>query len=979
MKKSAFGVLTALTLALTLVPTTFAAQPQATGRVDKGDYNSYVVIMKSDPLAVTHGDNVNSANAKARGQALKASHNKTVKDAGLSTTRITNDYTVALNGFSANVTHAQAEKLAADKDVLFVLPDLLRQPMTDESGDFLGLTGSGGAYQQGLKGDGVVVGIIDTGIWPEHPSFADNGLPAPTGVASGIPCEFGNTGTANIAAGPNGPPTAVPHNNPNDAPFTCNDKLVGARQMLASYRTFIGADPDEFDSARDDAGHGTHTASTAAGNAGVQAVIQGVPVGDGTISGIAPNAHIIAYKGLGNGGGFTSDLAAAINQAVADGVDVINYSIGGGGGTLGADDIAFLFANDAGVFVASSAGNNGPNAGTIGSPGDDPWLVGVGASTQTRFFQGTVELGNGATYTGSSLTDGVGTSPLVDSATLGNQFCNPAVAFSASVAGKIVLCERGGGIGRIAKGQKVFASGGVGMIMFEQSDNGSLFTDTHWLPTVQIDNTPGLAIKAYIAANPGTATAKLRNTRTLSTWPIAPSMTEFSSRGPANFPDLIKPDVTAPGLQILAGYSPFPDAIDVPGQQFAAIAGTSMSSPHVAGLLALMKQYHPDWSPSAAKSALMTTAHQNVLDNNRTSAADPFDMGAGHVNMGRPNHKGTAFQPGLVYDTDLVGYIAWICGARPANVNPATCASLAGAGISLDPSDLNIASIAVSDVPGQQVVKRTITSVAQENGWRTYNASVVAPAGYSVSVSPSTVKLKSGQSADVLITITNNSAAIGAWQFGSLTWNDTQGHYSVRSPIAVKGSLINVPAEVSGSYQVQFGYTGPFSATARGLVPAQTFTDAVNTGDFICHNVVVPAGTTYARFQTFDANTTPSATTDIDLYVFRLPAGTQVGASGGGTTEEVVNLVNPTAATYAACLDGFATSNPSTTTLFAWVLGSTAAGNMTVTAPASAVNATTGNINLSFSGLTPGVKYLGSVVYSGVPGLPPPTIVRVNP
>ena len=680
MKKSAFGVLTALAMALTLVPTTLAAPQRPTGQVEKGDYNSYVVIMKSDPLAVTHGDNVNSTKAKARGQALKASHTATVKDAGLKADRIINDYTFALNGFSANVTHAQAQKLAADKDVLFVLPDFMRQATTDESGDFLGLTGSGGAYQHGVTGEDVVVGIIDTGIWPEHPSFADNGLSAPSGVASGIPCEFGNTGTANVAAGPNGPPTATPHHNPNDAPFTCNDKLIGARQMLNSYRTFIGADLNEFDSARDDAGHGTHTASTAAGNAGVQAIIGGDPIGDGTISGIAPDAHIIAYKGLGNGGGFTSDLAEAIDTAVADGVDVINYSIGGGGGTLGADDIAFLFANDAGVFVAASAGNSGPGASTIGSPGDDPWLVGVGASTQERFFQGTVELGNGATYTGSSITDGLGMSLLVDSATLGNQFCNPAVAFTGSVAGKIVLCERGGGIGRIAKGKKVFDSGGVGMIMFEQSDNGSLFTDTHWLPVVQIDNTPGLAIKAYIAANPGTATAEIRDTRTISTWPIAPSMTEFSSRGPANFPDLIKPDVTAPGLQILAGYSPFPDAIDVPGQLFAAIAGTSMSSPHVAGLLALMKQEHPDWSPSAAKSALMTTAHQNVLDNNRTSAADPFDMGAGHVDMGRPNHKGSAFQPGLVYDAGLLEYIAWICGARPQNVNPATCASLAGAG-----------------------------------------------------------------------------------------------------------------------------------------------------------------------------------------------------------------------------------------------------------------------------------------------------------
>ena len=190
-------------------------------------------------------------------------------------------------------------------------------------------------------------------------------------------CEFGNTA-----------------HNPADAPFSCNNKLIGARQMLDTYRALIGAAPDEFDSARDDDGHGTHTASTAAGNADVAASMYGIP--RGAVSGIAPRAHVIAYKGLGNLGGFTSDLAAAIDQAVVDGVDVINYSIGGGAGTPGADEIAFLFADDAGVYVATSAGNSGPGAATLGNPGTMPWMTTVGASTQKRFFQGTVVLGDGS-------------------------------------------------------------------------------------------------------------------------------------------------------------------------------------------------------------------------------------------------------------------------------------------------------------------------------------------------------------------------------------------------------------------------------------------------------------------------------------------------------------------------------------------------------------------------------------------------------
>ncbi len=198
----------------------------------------------------------------------------------------------------------------------------------------------------------------------------------------------------------------IPHHNPNDAPFTCNDKLIGARQMLATYRALIGAEPFEYDSARDENGHGTHTASTAGGNAGVQASIFGI--GRGVVSGVAPRAHIVAYKGLGALGGFGSDLAAAIDQAVADGVDVINYSIGGGASLDGPDDIAFLFAADAGVFVATSAGNSGPGADSVGGPGTVPWLTTVGASTQARTFQGSAVLGNGDEYFGASVTAGAG-------------------------------------------------------------------------------------------------------------------------------------------------------------------------------------------------------------------------------------------------------------------------------------------------------------------------------------------------------------------------------------------------------------------------------------------------------------------------------------------------------------------------------------------------------------------------------------------
>src|SRR5918996_645980 len=612
-------------------------------------WGSYVVVMEDDPLVATFAvDELDTAAAKNRGQELRASHSRALRALSGDVQKI-HDYTVALNGFSALLSQAQAEQLAARKDVLLVLPDELHQAQTDSSPQFLGLTGSGGAHSSGVRGQGVVVGVIDTGIWPEHPSFADDG--SYRSPIRNLPCEFGNTEA-----------------NPDDAPFTCNDKLIGADQVLDTYRVVLGADPDEFDSARDDDGHGTHTASTAAGNAGVAASVKGRDLG--IISGIAPRAHVIAYKALGNQGGFGSDLAAAIDGAVAHGVEVINYSIGGGASLTGPDDIAFLFAADAGVHVATSAGNSGPGEATIGGPASVPWLTSGGANTQSRFFQ------------------------------------EPGTLNAQLVSGAIVLCRRGV-VGRVQKSEEVFRARGVGMIMYENNNTGNLFTDTHWVPTVHVDNTPGLAIKSYIdaatGANPATASI---TTDAPSTWPNAPTMTDFSSRGPDPVAeDIIKPDITAPGIQILAGNSPFPDPGTVPDELFMAIAGTSMSSPHIAGMLALIDQQHPSWSAAAVKSAMMTTANTGVLDNDRKTQATPFEMGAGQVDPGGPSQSGSMFQPGLVYDAGFNDYLGFLCDEAPevfANA-AATCASLANAGVPTEAENLNYPSIGVSAVPGQVI------------------------------------------------------------------------------------------------------------------------------------------------------------------------------------------------------------------------------------------------------------------------------------
>ncbi len=440
MNRKLFNILMifVLTLSSATVALADADDGDAISAASQGALKSYIVVMAEDPLVAYEGDiagyratrptgtrkiDPNSDAVQKYESFLEKSHTDVLAKASVSAGSLVHQYTYALNGFSAIMTEAEAKAVGSQAGVRLVLEDQMRYPQTDSSPAFMGLTVKDGAYDSGITGEGVVVGIIDTGIWPEHPSFADDGSYAvpPTGP---LPCEFGNTAW-----------------NPNDAPFTCNNKLIGAYQMLDTYRALTGADPDEFDSARDDDGHGTHTASTAAGNAGVNASMFGLPVA--TISGIAPRAHVIAYKGLGNLGGYTSDLAASVDQAVEDGVDVINYSIGGGAAGPGADEIAFLFADDAGVFVATSAGNSGPGAATVGNPGTMPWLTTVGASTQRRFFKGTILLGNKQKFEGASLTPEIGWAPLVDGADVGSEYCVIGALDPAQVAGKIVLCKRG--------------------------------------------------------------------------------------------------------------------------------------------------------------------------------------------------------------------------------------------------------------------------------------------------------------------------------------------------------------------------------------------------------------------------------------------------------------------------------------------------------------------------------------------------------
>ena len=377
----------------------------------------------------------------------------------------------------------------------------------------------------------------------------------------------------------------------------------------------------------------------------------------------------------------------------------------------------------------------------------------------------------------------------------------------------------------------------------------------------------------------------------------------------------------------------------------------------------------------AIKSALMTTGYD--VKDDASTADKAFSQGAGHV---APN---SAAKPGLVYDSGWNDWLAFLCGTTTA-VGASSCTNLKAAGYSTDPSQFNGASIASGALPGSETFTRRVTNVNEET--TTFRASAQLP-GFMVEVSPSTLKLAPGETASFTVKVTRTSAPLNAYSAGHLYWK--AGKTTARSPIVVRPVALSVPGEVAAaatgtSYPVTFGYTGDFTATARGLVPADVTAGTVadDPTDGSCSltapnaekiAVTVGAGTTYARFALFDADVAKDA--DLDLCVFR--GTTLVGSSGTSTSAEQVNLLNPAEGDYTVVVQGWGVDGTSPFKLHTWLLGSAAAGNMTVTAPTSATTGTTGQVALGFTGLTSG-KWLGSVAYSGAEGMPNPTIVRVD-
>ncbi|KAJ6722825.1 PROPROTEIN CONVERTASE SUBTILISIN/KEXIN [Salix koriyanagi] len=652
-------------------------------------------------------------------------------------------YETVTSGFAAKLSTKQVEALSRVDGFLSAIPDEILTLHTTHTPRFLGLQGGKGLWDaQNLASD-VIVGILDTGIWPEHVSFQDSGLSAVPLKWKGK-CESGT----------------------KFSPSNCNKKLIGARAFFKGYESVVGRINETIDyrSPRDTQGHGTHTAATAAGNLVDKASFYGLA--NGSAAGMRYTARIAAYKVCWASGCVNSDLLAAIDQAVADGVDVLSLSLGGSAKPFYSDSIAIASfgAVQKGVFVSCSAGNLGPSISSVDN--NAPWIMTVAASYTDRKFPTTVRLGNGQTFEGASLYSGKATAqlPLVYAGTAGGQGAQYCIS------------------GSLKKNVEI--------------EGDELFADAHVLPATALRASAGIAVKEYMNSSKR-ATASIVFEGTVYGDP-APMVAAFSSRGPSLVgPDVIKPDVTAPGVNILAAWpsmtSPTRLKSDKRRVLFNVISGTSMSCPHVSGLAALLKSAHKKWSPAAIKSALMTTAY--VTDNSRSPIADvgssnsapatPFTFGSGHVD------PESASDPGLIYDITIEDYVNYFCSL---NYTSSQIAQLSRRNVTcpgnkaLQPGDLNYPSFAVnfegSAHNNRVKYKRTLTNVGTTSS--TYAVKVEEPNGVSVILEPKSLSFKNlGQKLSYNVTFVSSSGKgrEGSSSFGSLVW--LSGKYSVRSPIAV--------------------------------------------------------------------------------------------------------------------------------------------------------------------------------------------------
>jgi subtilisin family serine protease len=644
-------------------------------------------------------------------------------------------------GFAARLTDAELDMVSKKSGFLRAFPDQVWHPTTTHTPEFLGLKRGSGLWRDVSYGRGVIIGVLDTGIYAQHPSFDDAGIPPP-------PSKW--KGSCHGAA-------------------RCNNKLIGAK-FISIFANDSG----------DDTGHGTHTASTAAGNFVSGASAHGL--GSGTAAGIAPGAHLAMYRVCTIHGCAASNIVAGLEEAVKDGVDVLSLSLGPFYNVNFTRDPVAIGAFSAvakGVVVVAAAGNNGPKSFVANSA---PWLLTVAAGSVDRSFETVVQLGNGNHIHGEAFNQHSNSNSKPFPLYL-DKHCK-SLAAGRNVSGKLVICHNTGSMNETGSIDKsdvsgIMSAGAAGVVLINRKVAGFTTLLEDYGNVVQVTVSDGKKITDYIRRT-SKASAKVIYKNTVLGIRPSLTVTAFSSRGPSSFsPGILKPDVLAPGLNILAAWPPLTMFGSGP---FNIRSGTSMSTPHVAGIAALIKSSHPEWSAAAIRSAILTTSDitdstgDPILDEQHQMAT-AYAMGAGQVNPTK------AADPGLVYDLSITEYAGYICAllgdqglAIIVHKPRLSCEMLP----KIPESQLNYPTITVPLRTRPVTLNRTVTNVGRADS--VYKLKMDVPTSLTVRVYPEMLVFsRAGQIITYSITVSSHGYDGKKFVEGSLSW--VSAHHVVRSPI----------------------------------------------------------------------------------------------------------------------------------------------------------------------------------------------------
>ncbi|KAJ8626501.1 hypothetical protein MRB53_019808 [Persea americana] len=731
-----------------------ASDPNNQG-TNKGGLQTYIIhVTEPEPT-----DSPNSVDRESWYRTFLPTSSITGSEDG--SDRMIYSYQHVVTGFAAMLSEDEVKAMEKKDGFISAQPDRLLELHTTHTPTFLGLKQEVGVWKNSNWGKGVIIGLLDTGVMQDHPSFSDERMPPPPPKWKGQ-CEFS----------------------------ACNKKIIGARSFDNGAKAMLGR--NVLASPSDDSGHGTHTASTAAG-----AFVKGANVlgnANGTAVGMAPMAHLSIYKVCGEFGCVSSDLLAGLDGAVQDGVDVMSISLGGGPLSdlhTNVIDIGTFRAMQKGIFISCSAGNAGPSDTSVSNAA--PWYLTVGASTMDRNIRVTVTLGNGESFNGESVFQPKDFKsrplPIIYPGANGDDdVAKCSNMGNIDVKGKVVLCERGE-TPRTTKGEVVKEAGGAGMVLMNTEVEGfSVNADAHVLPASHVSYLDGSKIKAYISST-RSPTATIIFKGTILGTSLSPMVASFSSRGPSlPSPGILKPDIIGPGVNVLAGWPLHLGSFPLVDSTFNIMSGTSMSAPHLSGIAALLKSSHPNWSPAAIKSAIMTTADvvnnrgKQIVDE-KLATADLFAIGAGHVNPSK------ASNPGLIYDLTPDDYIPYLCGLGYEDDQvtllagrTVKCSSISG----IIEAQLNYPSFSVK-LEASQRLTRTVTNVGLARS--SYTVQIIKPQGVDVSVKPQTLRFSEvNQKRTYTVTFSRRQGTSdGSTANGSLKWVSSSSTKNpvVRSPILI--------------------------------------------------------------------------------------------------------------------------------------------------------------------------------------------------